>query len=262
LQLSVNIRNLGGLSSTLNYTWSHSIDTASDGQDFVANAAQPDNSFNPGAERANSNFDVRNSFKWFFNYSFPKSSNLFLSGWGVDGVLSLANGQPYSLTYQFENDFNGSGEFFGRPDQVGDPFAGTSTPLQFLNLSAFQAPCAPDGTGGCAPGTQHFGNLRRNAFVGPNYRNFDFAVFKDTRIFERLNMQIRADFFNILNHPNFSNPVLPNFAVDFLTNGIDPATNRGTGFLPITATPDVGIGNPFLGGGGPRNIQLAVKFTF
>jgi outer membrane receptor protein involved in Fe transport len=262
LQLSVNIRNLGGLSSTLNYTWSHSIDTASDGQDFVANAAQPDNSFNPGAERANSNFDVRNSFKWFFNYSFPKSSNRFLTGWGFDGVLAVADGQPYSLTYQFENDFNGSGEFFGRPDRVGDPFAGTSTPLQFLNLSAFQAPCAPDGTGGCAPGTQHFGNLRRNAFVGPNYRNFDFAVFKDTQIFERLNMQIRADFFNILNHPNFSNPVLPNFAVDFLTNGIDPATNRGTGFLPITATPDVGIGNPFLGGGGPRNIQLAVKFTF
>jgi hypothetical protein len=166
------------------------------------------------------------------------------------------------VTYQFEDDYNGTGEFFGSPDLVGDPSAGTRTPDRFLNLGAFQAPCAPDGAGFCAPGTQHFGNLPRNAFVGPSFRNFDFSISKNTALTEKLNMQLRIDFFNIFNHPNFSNPVLPNFAVDFLANGIDPATNRGTGFLPITATPDVGIGNPFLGGGGPRNIQLAAKFTF
>jgi hypothetical protein len=53
----------------------------------------------------------------------------------------------------------------------------------------------------------------------------------------------------------------PNFGVDFLANGID-ATGRGIGFLPITTTPDVGTGNPFLGGGGSRNIQLAVRLSF
>jgi hypothetical protein len=47
-----------------------------------------------------------------------------------------------------------------------------------------------------------------------------------------------------------------------MTSSVDPVTGRGTGFLPITVTPDVGIGNPFLGGGGPRDIQLAVKFIF
>ena len=56
--------------------------------------------------------------------------------------------------------------------------------------------------------------------------------------------------------------MLPNFAIDFLQNGIDPATNRGVGFLPITATPDVAGGNPFLGGGGPRALQLAARVTF
>jgi hypothetical protein len=50
--------------------------------------------------------------------------------------------------------------------------------------------------------------------------------------------------------------------VDFLTNGIDNATGRGTGFLSSTATPDVASGNPFLGGFGPRNLQLSVKFSF
>jgi hypothetical protein len=56
--------------------------------------------------------------------------------------------------------------------------------------------------------------------------------------------------------------LLPGFAADASFNGIDPATGRGVGFLPITVTPDVGIGNPFLGGGGPRNIQFAARFLF
>ena len=68
--------------------------------------------------------------------------------------------------------------------------------------------------------------------------------------------------FNVFNHTNFTNPLLPNFAIDFLQNGIDPATNRGIGFLPLTATPDVAGGNPFLGGGGPRAFQLAARVTF
>ena len=89
---------------------------------------------------------------------------------------------------------------------------------------------------------------------------------KTTPIGERVKLQFRVDAFNIFNHPNFTNPLLPNFFVDFTTNGINstpgPSLGHGIGFLPLTATPDVGIGNPFLGGGGPRNIQLGLKVTF
>jgi len=75
-------------------------------------------------------------------------------------------------------------------------------------------------------------------------------------------MQWRVDLFNVFNRPNFCNPLLPGFAVDFL-NGSAPASNgRGTGSIPINATADVGAGNPYIGGGGPRNLQLAVKFQF
>ena len=77
-------------------------------------------------------------------------------------------------------------------------------------------------------------------------------------------MQFRADFFNALNHPNYANPFLPAFIADAGAAGFVTSGNRevGGGGYPITATGDVGIGNPFLGGGGPRGIQLAVKFTF
>jgi hypothetical protein len=67
---------------------------------------------------------------------------------------------------------------------------------------------------------------------------------------------------NLPNHPNFCNPLLPNYFVAADNNSINPLTGQGQGFLPITATADVGVGNPFLGGRGPRGIQLALKFTF
>jgi hypothetical protein len=272
LQLTLKLRNFHGMTSQVNYTWSHSLDNASDGEDYVPNASQPDNSFNPAAEKANSNFDRRQSFTWDFNYELPGfgGKSWWRSGWAIDGVLRLSTGQPFNIN-TFEN-FNNSGEYFERPDLIGNPFAGTKAPYQFLNLSAFAVPCtwgydaATNTELGCVGG-YHFGNLGRNAFMGPGFRNFDFSLTKNFKFGERVSSQFRADFINIFNHPNFSNPLLPNFLVDLETNGIahdpsDPTRGIGQGFLPITATPDVGIGNPFLGGGGSRNIQLALRFSF
>jgi hypothetical protein len=264
LQTTLRVRT-HGLTSDVNYTWSHSIDTASDGQDFVPNASQPDNSFNTANERASSNFDTRQRFSWNFVYEFPASSHYkrLLSGWMLNGILTMQTGQPVNVNYLFEGDFNGSDEYFGRPDVVGDPFAGRSYPNAYLNAAAFAVPCTWDATSqSCVPGTQHFGNLGRNAFTGPTFKQFDFSVAKNTPLTERLSMQLRIDFFNVFNHPNFSNPLLPGFAVDFLGGSLPDANGRGTGSIPITATPDVGSGNPYLGGGGPRNLQLAVRFSF
>ena len=268
LQLSLSVREWRRLTSTVNYTWSHSIDNASDGQDYVANATQPDNSHRTDQERASSNFDVRHRFTWAFTYAF---SNLWEKyprigdGWQINGIVTLRSGSPFHVN--LFDDYNGTGEFFPRPDLVGDPYAGTKGPDAFLNLSAFRVPCRLDPSGdgsaaSCIPGTQHFGSLGRNSLIGPGYRNFDFSIFKTTAITEKVKLQLRAEIFNVLNHPNLASPLLPGFSADASFNGIDPVTGRGIGFLPITVTPDVGIGNPFLGGGGPRNIQLAAKLTF
>lgn len=267
LQTSFSLRDRKGFSTQVNYTWSHSIDNASDGQDYVANATQPDNSHRTDLERANSNFDNRHRFVVTASYAIPnflKSHPRLGKGWQLNTVVTLNSGNPFHLT--LFDDYNNTGEFFPRPDVIGDPYAGTSAPDRFINLSAFKVPCTLDPTGdgsagSCIPGTWHFGSLGRNALRGPGYQNVDFSIFKDTDITEKLRIQLRAEIFNIFNRPNFSNPLLPGFAAD-MTSSIDPVTGRGTGFLPITVTPDVGIGNPFMGGGGPRNIQLALRLIF
>jgi len=257
--------NTHHFTSVLSYIWSHSIDNASDGTDFVPNAAQPDNSFNASSERGNSNFDARQRVSWTTLYEFPNSTThkKLLAGWSANAVVSVQTGQPVNINYLYEGDFNGSDEYFGRPDLVGDPFQGAHTPNAYFNASAFAVPCKWDAVNqACVSGTQHFGNLGRNAFNGPSLKDVDFTFAKNTPIGEKANMQFRVDFFNILNHPNFSNPMLPNFAVDFLQGGLPDARGRGIGYIPITATPDVGAGNPYLGGGGPRSSQVAVHFTF
>jgi hypothetical protein len=263
LQTTFRVRGWRGLTSTLNYTLSKSMDDASDGQDYVPNASQPDDSRNPRAEWAPSNFDARHRLTWYFTWTLPTLAEGWpvASGWSLNGVLTLTSGQPININYLFEDDFNGSGEYFGRPDLVGDPFAGTNGRDRFLNLAAFAAPCEPNGEGGCAGG-QHFGNLPRNAYYGPSFKNVDLSLVKTTPVGPRARVEVRLDMFNVFNITNFANPLLPNFAIDFLQNGIDPATNRGVGFLPLTATPDVAGGNPFLGGGGARAFQVAARVSF
>ena len=278
LQTALKLQNWHGLTSTLNYTWSHSIDTASDGLDFVPDSSMPEDSFNPHADRANSNFDVRQRVQWYWNYAIPNltAAKWITNGWALDGMYNFATGQPFTVNYVFENaydpsylGFNGSGEDFGRPDIVGNPHQGTGG-LNLLNLNAFAAPCTLQGNA-CVNG--HAGSEGRNAFRATNYTNFDFSLSKNNQLTEKVKMELRADFFNIFNHPNFTNPLLPSFAVDVFGNaqpsgnrllaGVTPnATNKGGQFLQPTATPDVGSGNPFLGGGGPRGMQLAVHFTF
>ena len=266
LQSQLRIRNFHGVESTVNYNYSHSIDNASDGTDFEPNASQPNNNYRPDLERSNSNFDVRHRFTWMANYKFPSPKrggawSKLGGGWALDSVLTLQTGQPFQLNFNFSGDYDGTGEYFGRPDVIGNPYAGTHLPDAVVNLSAFKVPCT-FSDGACVPGTQHTGTEARNFLFGPPFKQWDLALYKDTAINERLKMQIRADFFNVVNHPNFTSPFLPTFLAACDNYGINPSTGACEGFLPTTATGDVGEGNPFIGGGGPRGIQLAVKFMF
>jgi Carboxypeptidase regulatory-like domain/TonB dependent receptor len=270
MQTSLRLTDWHGFTSTVNYTWSHSIDDASDGEDYVPNASQPNDSTAPiGSNRGNSNFDVRNRFTWNFVYQFPNRKGSWqrvTDGWGLNGIVTVQSGQPFQLNYNFEDDFDGSGEGFGRPDVVG-PIHYSSDPTQYLDLTSFAVPCTYPASGGsgfadsCVPGTRHFGNEGRNSLIGPHFRQFDFSIFKNTAITERLKLELRFEAYNLFNHPNFANPYLPSFIADAAQNGVG-GDGRSLGALRLTATGDVGIGYPFLGSGGPRGLQVAAKISF
>ena len=287
LQTSLRVNEWRGITSIVNYTWSHSQDTASDLEDFEPNAAQPYDSTRPNLEYGNSNFDVRNRFTWVFGYQLPSMGlSKIKNGWGFTSTVTLQSGQPFQMNYNFEDDFSGAGEGIDRPDVVGPIVYHKNDPRNFIDLTSFAIPCTilpgltnstiSGSASDCVPGTRHFGNERRNSLVGPAYKNWDFAIYKDTTITERLSVQLRAEFFNLLNHPNFASPFLPLFIADPASGPSNSLCNGGggcgfqaingrevgTGGFALGATGDVGIGNPFLGGGGPRGIQLAAKFTF
>jgi len=266
LQTSLRMNNWRGVTSSVNFVWSHSIDNASDSEDFIPNAAQPQDSTRPNLDRGNSNFDIRRRFSWNFGYDLPHFGGNWAkvkNGWGFSGVVNLQDGQPFQLNYNFEGDYSGAGQGFDRPDVVGPIRYGSGA--NSIDLTSFQVPCTLDGGGtadtNCLAGTRHFGTLGRDSLRAPAFKELNFSIFKKTALTERVNLQFNVDFFNILNHPNFANPNLPNFITDPANNGLDN-TGRGLGFLPLTATGDVGIGNPFLGGGGPRGVQFSAKVTF
>lgn len=101
-----------------------------------------------------------------------------------------------------------------------------------------------------------YGQMGKNIFRDGGFRNWDFSVFKNFKFRERLTAQFRAEFFNVLNHPEFSNPGGPGGGA----GTTDPSV--GAGFGCGCVTPDTGASNPVLGSGGPRAMQLGLKLIF
>ncbi len=98
--------------------------------------------------------------------------------------------------------------------------------------------------------------MGRNIFLGPSFKNWDFSVVKTFRFGERVSMQVRGEFFNVLNHPNIANPQ----STSLIFTGNDLGNPGGFGLTNFT--PDVSAANPVIGSGGARNIQLGIKFRF
>jgi hypothetical protein len=125
----------------------------------------------------------------------------------------------------------------------------------FENLTGF-----PSSAGGCyvegktvltPPAPLTFGNMGRNIFRGPSFREWDFSIAKIWKFSERVKVQIRGEFFNLLNHPNFD--------VFSLNNDLSVPAAVGTAIF----TPDLGTAsNPVLGTGGSRHIQLGAKIIW
>jgi len=109
------------------------------------------------------------------------------------------------------------------------------------------------------PAYGSYSTLGRHVFRSMPYYNWDFSLTKAGKFRERLTTQFRAEFFNVLNHPNISNPFGgPGGGSSFT----DPSATKGASFGFRPETPDVTSSNPVLGSGGPRAIQLGLKIIF
>ena len=253
LQVISRIQSRHGLAGFTSYVFSKTLDDASDGIDFnFASGAFPQNSDNIRAEHGPSTFDTRHRFTAALNYQFPVSNRLpqrLAQGWQMNWIITAQSGRPIPMLTS--NDTSGTFNSHQRPNLApGVPIVLSSwTPdTGYLNPLAFQQP---------AQGT--FGDLGRNAIFGPNFVNADLSISKDTHLTEKLAAQLRVEFFNVFNHPNFALPngtLVPGVNADGSVN-----TSAGPAGL-ITQTPDVAQGNPGLGGGGPRVLQLAVRLVF
>lgn len=212
LQARFQQRLTRGLAALVSYTWSKSIDDASNFFSSAGDANFPQNSYDLRSERGRSNFDVRHRLSVSYSYELPfgrgqdhLADNGFLStvltGWQTLGILTLQSGRPFTVALLSEIDNSGTGRSllgFGandRPNITGDPAAGTRTVERWFNTAAFAFP---------APGT--FGNSGRNILDGPNYQNLNVSLLKNTVLTERISFQFRAEVFNLFNHPNLGLP--------------------------------------------------------
>ncbi len=212
LQARFQQRLYHGLTSLVSYTWSKSIDDASNFFSSAGDPNFPQNSYNVAAERGRSNFDVRHRLSMSYSYALPfgKGKNYLaddgwvstiLTGWETHGIITVQSGRPFTVALLPELDNSGTGRSilgFGandRPNVAGNPQISNRTPERWFNTSAFNFP---------APGT--FGNAGRNILDGPDFQNVNASLMKNTALTERVNLQFRAEFFNLFNHPNFNLP--------------------------------------------------------
>jgi hypothetical protein len=233
------------LQALFNYTWSHSIDNASsDNVAFFSNTLVP---LATKGDKGNSDFDVRHSFSGAVTYSLPSPRTFrplryLAQDWSLDGIIVARSGVPFNAVLLFEGP-DPSGITLSRPDRVTGQPVWVSTPSapggKMLNVNAFAVP---------SPIRQ--GTEGRNDIPGFGLTQVDLSIGRKFPFTERFNLQFRADAFNVLNHPNFTNPRgLYELGPTDLQSSM--MLNQGLGGL-----------NPLFQEGGPRSLQLSLKLTF
>lgn len=246
LQMSLRRRFSDNLQFQFSYTYGRSIDDGSNQLGTERNTPQNNTQMdNRKADRGLSSFDIRHNFVANATYDLPFGAghnwggsasgvgSALISGWQLSSIVSLATGLPLTIQTGFNRSNNGDFLSPDRPDLLtganNNPVLGG--PDQYFDPSVFVLPEA---------GTH--GDLTRGTVITPGFASVDFSVVKNNRFGESGNVQFRAEFFNILNRPNFG---LPEASL-FQSNG----SRRGTaGRIQSTVNTS-------------RQIQFSLKLMF
>ena len=296
LQASFTQRASHGFSFVVGYTYAHALAESPDNWSFTApiNSHNVRSLYGSSVFDIRHRFTLSLTYA----IPGIKSPGQILRGWSINSILSVQSAAPWGINDN-TTDFSGTGEinavgsngeqwnFFGNPSDFktskalintndgagGIPFFdGQTKPFPSACLSRAQA-MGPLGVAaltnlGCyatgssvlvPPAFGSYGTAGPNLFRGTPFTNVDFSITKAIKFRERLSIQFRAEFFNILNHPNISNPFGGPGGDNTYT---DPSGTGGASFGFRPETPDVTSSNPVLGSGGPRAIQLGLKIIF
>ena len=271
-----------GIQFQTSFTWGKSMDTGS----AAGHGDQFSNSISslPGYDlrllKARSDFDIKRTLVLDLTWQVPSPKSLsgpagwMAGGWELGSIFKVSDGIPFTATWGTGSDPQGllNSDDWAFPDRLFTSGCSTLTnpgnPNHYVKTECFTVPAAPDmnfWTRNCDPAPPSLGgplpsgslecfNLRgnagRNLLTGPGTTNLDFSVFKNNpikRISENFNIQFRAEFFNILNHPNFEVPPIALFRTDIFDGTGTPSPVAGQ--LVATSTPG-------------REIQFALKLVW
>ncbi len=246
LWLTANRRMSKGVQLSASYTLSKSTDTNS----YDAGLTAQD-SFDLAGSEGPSDFDTRHRFSLNGTYELPFHGNRLADGWQLTGVLQMQTGNPLNVLTNI-NTFTGVGTV--RPDLIGDPAIVGSQTQWFAN-SVCDPRVAAGGVGACtsssvfalpinAAGVTHFGNLPRNAILGPGFSDVDLSLIKNVKLAGSSRVQLRVEVFNLFDVANLGQPgrvaIVGSTAFGVITN-----TRFATG-----------------DSGSSRQVQFAAKFLF
>jgi len=235
LQVDVNHRFSSSFSLRGVYTWSKTIDDG-DSLNATTSGGEPalvSNPFDLRADRGLANFDVRNVGVINGSYALPFGhgrrfltsdeglSKALASGWSMNLIVTLQGGFPFTPQLSYNPTNSGDSRNPVRPF-VNPAFSGPvilGSPTQWFNPNAFLAP--PNASG-------FAGNLGRDTLIGPGLATWDLSFLKNTAIRENVNLQFRAELFNLLDRANFNTPN----AIVFTPTGVSPTA----GVITSTST--------------------------
>jgi hypothetical protein len=253
LWITANKRLSRGLQLNASYTFSKSIDYNS----LNTQGVVVQDSYNINGDRGLSDFDARHRFVINWLYELPFKGNRLVEGWQISSITQLQSGNPINVVTNI-NSFTGTATL--RPDLIGtiDVIGKASPDLWFTNTVCDPRVTVSTAAGFCtsssvfalpvsSSGVFHFGNLGRNVITGPDFKNVDFSVLKNTKINESLLIQFRTEIFDLFNHANLGQPGRV-------------ATVGSTTFGLIT--PANGTRFPTSDSGSSRQLQFALKLIF
>jgi len=275
LQVSLSKRFSKGLQFLIAYTYAKSLDNASVAAgDLLDTAIIQGNQFDNRANRGLSDFDRTHRLVMSFLWDLPRPafaesrvSRLLFSNWQVAGIITGMSGLPLDIVDGGAGSLYGFGfnNMLARPSWAPGATHTTATnnvPVgYYFNPFAFVRPVVQAGqpipsSNGTARADAlgiDIGNVGRNVLRGPRQTNVDFSIIKRFPFSESKNIEFRAEFFNLLNHVNFANPV-SNF------NAV-PSTSLNPNSGQITGNPG-DFGRIIATSNNPRLIQLALKLNF